>query len=173
MLSQSLASCQPALSLFFLARSHHLHWVFFPHWYIDILKSFLSCLCTHPMNEFREWLLCARTVQEVYSKKLAKLVVSLVSRTLHLFIAPILCASLRDTHLSMEATYMSSTNEWIMQMGCIYATEYYPAIKKNRILLFVAGMERFERHYAKWNVRQRKTNTVCCLLYVDIRTVMH
>jgi len=49
----------------------------------------------------------------------------------------------------MEATYVSSTNEWIMQMGCIYATEYYPAIKKNRILLFVAGMERFERHYAK------------------------
>ena len=52
--SPRLASCQRALSLFFLARSHHLHGVCFPHRYIDILKSFLSCLHTHPVNEFSE-----------------------------------------------------------------------------------------------------------------------
>ena len=52
--SPRLASCQRALSLFFLARSHHLHGVCFPHRYIDILKSFVSCLHTHPVNEFSE-----------------------------------------------------------------------------------------------------------------------
>ena len=38
----------------------------------------------------------------------------------------------------MEATKCPSTDEWIKKMWHIYIMEYYSAIKKNKILPFVA-----------------------------------
>ena len=41
-------------------------------------------------------------------------------------------------HSSSKQPKCPSTDEWIKKMWCIYEVEYYSAIKKNGVLLFVA-----------------------------------
>ena len=53
-----------------------------------------------------------------------------------------------------------STDEWIKKMWHIYTMEYYSAIKRNKIELFVVrwmGLESVKQS----EVSQRKTNIVC------------
>ena len=52
-----------------------------------------------------------------------------------------------------------STDEWIKKMWCIYEVEYYSAIKKNGVLLFVATWMNLESIMLS-ETSQRKTNTV-------------
>ena len=53
-----------------------------------------------------------------------------------------------------------STNEWIKKMWHIYTMEYYLAIKRNKIELFVVRWMDLES-VIQSKVRKRKTNTVC------------
>ena len=46
------------------------------------------------------------------------------------------CSSIYNSQ-DMEATEVSSTDEWIKKMWHIYTMEYYSAIKRNEIELFV------------------------------------
>ena len=52
------------------------------------------------------------------------------------------------------------TDEWIKKMWHIYTMEYYSAIKRNKIELFVMGWMVLET-VIQSEVRKRKTNTVC------------
>ena len=45
--------------------------------------------------------------------------------------------------------------------------EYYSAIKKNEILLFVTTNGTIQRYYDKWNVREHKTDTLWSHLFVE------
>ena len=58
-----------------------------------------------------------------------------------------------------------STDEWIKKMWRIYKMEYYSAIKRNKIELFVATWMDLEIIILS-EVRQRKTNILYCL-YVE------
>ena len=53
-----------------------------------------------------------------------------------------------------------STDEWIKKMWHIYTMEYYSAIKRNEIELFVVRWMEPES-VIQSKVSQRKTNTVC------------
>ena len=53
-----------------------------------------------------------------------------------------------------------STAEWIKKMWHIYTIEYYSAIKRNEIELFVMRWMDLES-VIQSEVRKRKTNTVC------------
>ena len=53
-----------------------------------------------------------------------------------------------------------STDEWIKKMWHIYTIEYYSAIKRNEIELFVVRWMDLESVIQR-EVRKRKTNTVC------------
>ena len=53
-----------------------------------------------------------------------------------------------------------STDEWIKKMWHIYTMEYYSAIKRNEIELFVVRWMDPESVIPN-EVRKRKTNTVC------------
>ena len=53
-----------------------------------------------------------------------------------------------------------STDEWIKKMWHIYTVEYYSAIKRNEIELFVVRWMDLES-VIQSEVRKRKTNTVC------------
>ena len=53
-----------------------------------------------------------------------------------------------------------SSDEWIKKMWDIYTMEYYSAIKRNEIELFVMGWMVLET-VIQSEVRKRKTNTVC------------
>ena len=53
-----------------------------------------------------------------------------------------------------------STNEWIKKMWHIYTMEYYLAIKRNKIGLFVETCLDLQT-VIQSKVRKRKTNTVC------------
>ena len=53
-----------------------------------------------------------------------------------------------------------STDEWIKKTRHIYTTEYYSAIKRNEIELFVVKWMDLES-VIQSEVRKRKTNTVC------------
>ena len=53
-----------------------------------------------------------------------------------------------------------STDEWIKKMWHIYTVEYYSAIKRNEIELFVMRWMDLESVIPR-EVRKRKTNTVC------------
>ena len=53
-----------------------------------------------------------------------------------------------------------STDEWIKKMWYIYTMEYYSAIKRNEIQLFVVRWMDLET-VIQSEVRKRKTNTVC------------
>ena len=53
-----------------------------------------------------------------------------------------------------------SADEWIRKMWHIYTMEYYSAIKRNKIELFVVRwMDR--ESVIRSEVRKKKTNTVC------------
>ena len=52
------------------------------------------------------------------------------------------------------------TDEWIKKMWYIYTVEYYSAIKRNEIELFVVRWMDLES-VIQSEVRKRKTNTVC------------
>ena len=52
------------------------------------------------------------------------------------------------------------TGEWIKKMWHIYTMEYYSAIKRNKIELFVVRWMDLES-VIQSEVRKRKTNTVC------------
>ena len=52
------------------------------------------------------------------------------------------------------------TDEWIKKMWYIYTMEYYSAIKRNKIELFVVRWMDLES-VIQSEVRKRKTNTVC------------
>ena len=52
------------------------------------------------------------------------------------------------------------TDEWIRTMWHIYTMEYYSAIKRNEIELFVVRWMDLES-VIQSEVRKRKTNTVC------------
>ena len=53
-----------------------------------------------------------------------------------------------------------STDEWIKKMWHIYTMEYYSAIKRNEIELFVVRWMYLESVIQSEVVRRRKTNTV-------------
>ena len=53
-----------------------------------------------------------------------------------------------------------STDEWIKKMWHIYTMEYYSAIKRNEIELFVVRWMDLET-VIQSEVRKRKINTVC------------
>ena len=53
-----------------------------------------------------------------------------------------------------------TTDEWIKKMWHIYTMEYYSAIKRNKIELFVVRWMDPEC-VIQSEVRKRKTNTVC------------
>ena len=53
-----------------------------------------------------------------------------------------------------------STDEWIKKMWHIYTMEYYSAIQRNEIELFVVSWMDLESVIQN-EVRKRKTNTVC------------
>ena len=55
----------------------------------------------------------------------------------------------------------TSTDEWIMKMWHIYTMEYYPAIKRNEIELFVVRWIDLELIIQSEVSQKRKTNTVC------------
>ena len=54
-----------------------------------------------------------------------------------------------------------STDKWIKKMCHIYTMEYYSAIKRNEIELFVVRWMDLESVIQLKSVRKRKTNTVC------------
>ena len=61
-----------------------------------------------------------------------------------------------------------STDEWIKKMWHIYTMEYYSAIKRNKIELFVVKRMDLERLSCRVKeVRKRKTNTVCSHIYME------
>ena len=53
-----------------------------------------------------------------------------------------------------------STDEWIKKMWHIYTMEYYSAIKRNEIELFVVRWVDLAS-VIQSEVRKRKTNTIC------------
>ena len=53
-----------------------------------------------------------------------------------------------------------STDEWIKKMRHVYTMEYYSAIKRNKIKLFVLRWMDLES-VIQSEVRKRKTNTIC------------
>ena len=53
------------------------------------------------------------------------------------------------------------TDEWIKKIWHIYTMEYYSAIKRNEIELFVVRWMDLESVIQSEVVRKRKTNTVC------------
>ena len=53
------------------------------------------------------------------------------------------------------------TDEWIKKMWHIYTMDYYSAIKRNEIELFVVRWMVLESVIQSEVVRKRKTNTVC------------
>ena len=54
-----------------------------------------------------------------------------------------------------------STDEWIKKLWHIYTMEYYSAIKRNEIELFVVRWKDLETVIQSEVIRKRKTNTVC------------
>ena len=54
-----------------------------------------------------------------------------------------------------------STDEWVKKMWYIYTMEYYSAIKRNEIELFVVRWMDLESVIQSELVRKRKINTVC------------
>ena len=53
-----------------------------------------------------------------------------------------------------------STEEWIKKMWYIYTMEFYSAIKRNEIELFVVRWMDLESVIQR-ELRKRKTNTIC------------
>ena len=60
-----------------------------------------------------------------------------------------------------------SRDEWIKKIWYRYTMEYYKAIKKEWNFAICNSRDGLGGPYAKWNMsRQRKTNAICCCLYV-------
>ena len=59
----------------------------------------------------------------------------------------------------METTKYPLTDEWIKKMWYIYKMEYYSAIRKNKIMPFVATWMELEALILS-KVRKIKTNTM-------------
>ena len=62
-------------------------------------------------------------------------------------------------HVNLK-TCGPSTDEWIKKMWHIYTMEYYSAIKRNEIKLFVVRWMDLES-VIQSEVSQRKMNTIC------------
>ena len=61
---------------------------------------------------------------------------------------------------------MSSSDEWIKKMWHIYTMEYYSAIKRNEIELFVVRWMDLES-VIQSEVSQKEKNTVCSHIYME------
>ena len=61
----------------------------------------------------------------------------------------------------MEAPKCPSTDEWIKKMWHIYTMEYYSAINRNEIELFVASCMDLETVIQSEVSQKEKTNTLC------------
>ena len=61
------------------------------------------------------------------------------------------------------------TDEWIKKMWHIYTMEYYSAIKRNDIELFVVRWMDLES-IIQSEVRQKEKNTVCYHIYMESKT---
>ena len=61
----------------------------------------------------------------------------------------------------MAAFKRPSTDEWIKKMWHIYTVEYYSAIKRNEIELFVVRWIDLESVIQSEVSQKEKTNTVC------------
>ena len=65
----------------------------------------------------------------------------------------------------MEAIKCPSTDEWIKNMWLIYTMEYYSAIKRNEIQLFVVGWMDLES-VLQSEVSQKEKNKYCMLTHI-------
>ena len=63
-------------------------------------------------------------------------------------------------HRTWKQPKCPPTDEWIKQMWHIYRTEYYSAIKRNEIELFVVRWMDLDS-VVNSEVRKRITNTIC------------
>ena len=59
-------------------------------------------------------------------------------------------------------------NEWIKEMWCL-KQDFSGQKKKNENLPFAIMCVDLKGYFAQWNVRQRRTNTLCYHLYVEYR----
>ena len=60
-----------------------------------------------------------------------------------------------------------STDEWIKKLWHIYTMEYYSAIKRNEIELFVVRWMDLEFVIQSEVSQKEKTNTVCLHIYME------
>ena len=60
-----------------------------------------------------------------------------------------------------------STDEWIKKMWHIYTMEYYSAIKRNEIELFVVRWMDLESIIQRGVSQKEKTNTICQHIYME------
>ena len=65
----------------------------------------------------------------------------------------------------MEATKSPSTDEWIQKLWHIYTMEYYSAIKRNEIELFVFRWMDLES-VIQSEVSQKEKNKYCMLTHI-------
>ena len=68
---------------------------------------------------------------------------------------------------TIAKTWNPQTDEWIKKMWYIHSMEYYPAIKKNKIMPSAATWMDLEIIILS-EVSQRKTNTIC-ITYVEYK----
>ena len=72
---------------------------------------------------------------------------------------PMFTAALFTIAMTRKQPKCPSTDEWIKKMWHIYTMEYYSAVKRNEIELFVVRWMDLES-VTQSEVRKRKTNTV-------------
>ena len=65
-----------------------------------------------------------------------------------------------------------STDEWIKKMWHIYTMEYYSAIKRNEIELFVVRWMDLESVIQSEVSQKEKTNAVCSHIYMEFKKKM-
>ena len=74
-------------------------------------------------------------------------------------------AALFTTALTWNQPKCPSTDEWIKKMWHIYAMEYYSAIKRNEIELFVVRWKDLDT-VVKSEVSQKEKNKYCMLTHI-------
>ena len=79
---------------------------------------------------------------------------------------PLFIAALFTKAKTWKQPKCPSTDEWIKKMCCIYAIEYYTAIKKNKIMPFAATWIDLESVILN-EVSQKRRNIVWYPLYVE------
>ena len=77
-------------------------------------------------------------------------------------------AALFTTATTWKHPKCPSKDDWLKEMWCIYTTEYYSAIKKNKTLPFAAPWMHLETIILS-EVRQTKTNIMRYHLYVEAK----